>query len=258
MAEIKPIRLALHDANDLSPPAEPLLGERFAPIAAALAAACRQRSAGSSGSAGEATILATLIDDFLAVAARLDGEYGHDRSLPIADVADAADEALRALAELQAWLPRLDLSAHRAGLDAVTLGIGLWAMRHDLTLTTPEPLVNALAHRANEATTTQETAALYAMTQGLIAHFSPRLQADLERSNPERPWRLLNLNFAITAIRTGDTALMRFAFDTLKQNLPDESGGFFQEAHSVATLPGFPAESRALIEAELAQLSGVH
>jgi hypothetical protein len=60
--------------------------------------------------------------------------------------------------------------------------------------------------------------------QGLIAHVAPTLGADLERSDPERPWRVLHANLAITAIRTEDAALMAFAFDALDRALPDERG----------------------------------
>ena len=111
-------------------------------------------------------------------------------------------------------------------------------------------IVNALAARSNAATTRQETAAVYALMQGFIQHLLPQLGADLERSNPERPWRLLNLNFAITAIRTGDATMMRYAFNELNLHLPDECAGFYQEALALASRPGFPNETRQLIEVE--------
>jgi hypothetical protein len=96
------------------------------------------------------------------------------------------------------------------------------------------------------------------MMQGFINHFSPALKADLERSNPERPWRLLNLNFAITAIRTGDASLMRYAFDTLNGHLPDERSGFYEEAHALACQPGFPLATQVLIQSELARWTRAH
>ncbi|HEX9389770.1 MAG TPA: hypothetical protein VF928_00510 [Usitatibacteraceae bacterium] len=258
MAETKPIRLALKDASILNPPAEPGPGEHFAPLAAAINAAYRERFGGAGLGANDAIALAAAVGDFLDVAAQLDAEYGADGVLPVRDAADAADEALRCATELDPWLDRFELASWRPALHAAVLGIGLWMMRHQLALATPEPIVNALAFRANEAATRQETAAAYALMQGFIAHLAPQLDADLERSNPERPWRLLNLNFAITAIRTGDAALMRFAFDTLNNHLPDERAGFYEEACALASQPGFLPETRALIEAEHARWSRVH
>ena len=131
-------------------------------------------------------------------------------------------------------------------------------MRHELPIQTTEAIVNALATRSNEAQSKQETAAAYALMQGFIIHLAPQLKADLERSNPERPWRMLNLNFAITAIRSGDAALMRYAFDTLNAHLPDERAGFYEEACTVALQPGFPLDIRALIEAEHAKWARLH
>jgi hypothetical protein len=43
--------------------------------------------------------------------------------------------------------------------------------------------------------------------QGLVGASALALRPDLERSNPERLWRLLNLNLAINAIRSGDDAI---------------------------------------------------
>ena len=261
MAETKPIRLAFKDASALLNPVQPAetsLSERFMPLAAAIDAAYRERFGGTERGANDAIAAAVAIGDFLDVAARLDETYGADNALPAEDAADAADEALRRATELDPWLDRFELSTWRPALYAVMLGIGLWAMRHQLPLATAEPIVNALAFRANEATTKQETAATYALMQGFIAHLAPQLGTDLERSNPERPWRLLNLNFAITAIRTGDATLMRFAFDTLNAHLPDERAGFYEEAYAVASQPGLPPDTRALIEDEHARWTRVH
>ena len=271
MSTIKPIRLALKDASIMDPPADPTLGERFLPLATAVNAAYRERFGGPidgpfGGSNTQSAALGTsdpialvaAVADFLVLSDQLDAEYGADATLPVEDASDAADEALRCATELDPWLDRFELPTFRPELYAVMLGIGLWAMRHDLPINSPEPIVNALAHRSNEANTKQETAAAYAMMQGFISHLAPLLEADLERSNPERPWRLLNLNFALTAIRTGDPALMRFAFDIFNTHLPDERAGFYEEACVVASQPGFPLDTRALIEAEHAKWTRLH
>jgi hypothetical protein len=84
--------------------------------------------------------------------------------------------------------------------------------------------------------------------QGVIAHVAPRLSADLERSNPERPWRPLHLNFAVTAIRTEDPALIDIAFDALEKALPDDCEGFFAEALARALSPRIKPEVRERIE----------
>ena len=130
----------------------------------------------------------------------------------------------------------------------ITLGAAIWALRHDIALEPVEPVVNALAQRANAARTPQELAAVFGLMQGVIASVSPRLAPDLERSNPERPWRLLHANLAITAIRTEDPRLMDFAFDALDAALPDERAGFYAEALALALSPRIAPAVRAKLE----------
>ena len=258
--EIKPIRMMINAGLDAKDDALASLVEHFHRAAGAVQAAHRERYPGASAGAkaDDAIMLLAVVGDFLAVMARLDQEYGPDRSLPIEDAPEAIDEALRALTELESWLIRFGLSDQLDRLQTLEIGIGYWAMRHGLPITAVEPIVNALAEQSNAADSKQETAAVFALMQGFISHFSSAHEADLERSNPQRPWRLLNLNFAITSIRTGDEALMRYAFDTLNAHLPDERCGFYEEAHALASQPGFPLATRGLIEAEIVRWTRVH
>ena len=130
----------------------------------------------------------------------------------------------------------------------LVLGVALWAIRHAVPLVAVEPVVNALAERSNAAAGKAELAAVYGLMQGVIAHLHDRLAADLERSNPERPWRILHANFAITAIRTEDPALIDFAFDALDAALPHERANFYAEALALALSPRIPAAVRERIE----------
>lgn len=220
----------------------------FSELAAAVGAAVQQRLAGA-GTGRDPVTLVALVSEFLRLMPSLDAEHGGNGALPVEGAAQAVDEALTALAELDPWLQRLALGEYRANLLATQLAVGHWAMCHELRFHVVAPLVNALAEQANAAESRQENAAVFALMQGLVEHLAPQLAADLERSNPERPWRLLNLNLAIAGIRTGDTAMIRYAFEKLDRHLPDECRGFYDEARTIAAQPGFPAECRALIEA---------
>ena len=257
--EIKPIRMMINAGLDQTGDVAVPLEEHFSLAVEALRVASSERMAGAArGVATDTETLLAVTGAFLTLMRQLDREYGPDFGLPMEDTADAVDAALRSLAELESWLIRFDLPEHLVNLQTVEIGACYWAMRHAVPVTLVEPVVNALAARSNAAKSKQELAAVFAMMQGLIHHISPGHEADLERSNPQRPWRLLNLNFAITAIKTGDLELMRFAFDTLNQYLPDERAGFYSEAHSVASQPGFPADTKRLIETEMARWTRVH
>jgi hypothetical protein len=171
----------------------------------------------------------------------LDRRHGGEGPLPVEDAGDIADAAIEAL----------------AGLDAkaadLVVGVALWAVRHGVSLRAIEPVANALAQRSNLAGSRQELAAVFGLMQGFIAHVEPLLAPDLERSNPERPWRILHVNFAITAIRTEDALLMDHAFDALDRALPGECAGFYAEALALAMAPRIARAVRERIEARHAR-----
>lgn len=253
---VKPIKLTR--LEDLSASEETrLIKARFTQLAARVNDAYRTLYGGAETGA-DAIVLLAVVGEFLDLMNQLDREYGPDAPLPIEDAPEAADETLRCLAELDTWLDRLNLADLKTNLHTIALGVGLWAMRHDCAIRTSEPLVNALAERANHAVTRQDVAAAYGMMQGFIEFLAPSLGADLERSNPERPWRLLNLNFAIAGIRSGDEALMRFAFDKLNQHLPDDLAGFYAEALQIAEQAGLPEDLQALIRGQAVQWTRIH
>ena len=165
----------------------------------------------------------------------LDRRYGGSGPVALEDV----DELVAALVADLASIEDADL----------VIGVALWAIRHGVAVTAVEPVVNALANRSNRATGRNEIAAVFGLMQGVIAHVSPSLSADLERSNPERPWSVLHVNLAITAIRTEDPAMIDFAFDALDAALPDECAGFYAEALALALAPGIAPAVRERIEA---------
>ena len=202
--------------------------------------------------------LISLLKAFLEFMARTDHELGPDAPLAMVDADIAAADALRACAGLESWINQLDQSILLPALDTLTTGIALWSMRHDSPLHAPEPVVNALARLANRAETRQDVAAAFALMQGTVEHLKPQLGADLEQSNPERPWRVLLVNFAITGIRSGDKLLASHAFSALNAGLPLERAGFFAEALRLAESAGLDMEMTALIRQQSAAASPHH
>ena len=219
------------------------IGDESRAATRALAAHFDQAAAAWEPLLGRARIEALRGD--LAMLERLDRQYGGHAPLPLEDAGELAGRVLAGLGRLEGDLAD---SPAREDLADLVLGVVLWALRHEVEIAVLEPVVNALAHRSNRARSRAELAAVFGLMQGVIAHLSPRLSADLERSNPDRPWRALHLNLAITAIRTEDPGMMGFAFDALEGALPDERAGFFAEALALALAPGIGDEVRDLIE----------
>ena len=172
MTEIKPIHLALKDASALgapfgeAQPDSPTLAAQFAPLYRKIIERYSPRNVMES---------ADDIAEFLDSIVLIDGTYGEDGALPIEDVNLAVDEAIRATADLQNQLDRLNLADELPTLDAAVVGIGLWSMRHAVVIASPAPIVNALARQANNATSTQETAAINALMQGFLLHLAHNL-----------------------------------------------------------------------------------
>ncbi len=179
----------------------------------------------------------------------LDRQAGGHGRLSLEGTEELVAALLTDLAHVEADAVRAGDAALAAENAEFVLGVALWAIRHEVPLATPEPVVNALAIRANAARSKPELSALVGLMQGVAAHVAPRLAADLERSNPERPWRVLHANLAIAAIRTEDPALIDFAFDALDGALPDERAGFYAEALALALAPGIAPAVRERIEA---------
>jgi hypothetical protein len=181
--------------------------------------------------------------------AALDRQYGGTGAIALEGAAELVSGILSDLAHVEAAAVRSQDAALVADTADFVLGVALWAIRHDVPLEPVEPVVNALAHRANAAPNKPALAAVFALTQGVVTHLAPRLAADLERSNPERPWRLLHANLAIVAIRTEDASMIDFAFDALDAALPDERAGFYAQALALALAPGISPVVRERIEA---------
>lgn len=205
--------------------------------------------------------LATPLDrsrrGFEALAA-LDRQYGGSGRIAVEGVEELLAAILGDLARVQDAALRLPDAALVAEAADFLVGVAIWAVRHAIPVEPLEPVVNALANRANLARSKPELAAAFALTQGILAHVAPRLAADLERSNPERPWRILHANLAITAIRTEDEAMMEHAFDALDNALPEERAGFYAEALSLALSPGVAPAVRERIEARHLKWTAAH
>lgn len=179
----------------------------------------------------------------------LDRQHGGSGRIALEGVEELASAILADLAHAEAAATRAADPTLLAEASDFLIGVALWAVRHQVPIDPVEPVANALAHRANAARSKPELAAVFGLMQGIVAHVAPRLSADLERSNPQRPWRILHANLAITAIRTEDAAMMDHAFDALDGALPGERAGFYGEALALALSPRVAPAVRERIEA---------
>jgi hypothetical protein len=256
MIEIKTIDLS-NLQNDMRTEATRDIRHRFDRLVNPVRAAYGQKANGDAAEHAPPRLINTVYE-ILDIFEKLDREYGAEGPLPLEDAAEMADHCIRYLAELGNWLPRLELGKYQTDLDHTIMGVALWSVRHECDISVPEPVVNALAIRANEAGSKEELAAVYALMQGVIKHMAPRYQHDLEKSDAQRPWRILILNFCIVAIRSQDMRMMSFAFKVIGDHLPEECAGFFEESIRLAEHPAFSDEVKGILHGEHARWAARH
>ncbi len=180
--------------------------QTFEPVAASLTDAFKVNLAESE--ATTALDLVETVRQFLDGFEQIDIEYGDDKKIIYHDVTLVADDAIAALAELSVWSENLELQSEKHSLDQLSLDVAQWAMRHGGTIHTLAPIANCFAHRANQTQDSNALVGLLHEMRAIIEHAADPIKADTDELDPFRPWKILNLNYAIVATRTQLPELM--------------------------------------------------
>ena len=193
------------------------------------------------------------LDRFTGIIRHLDEQPG--ATIEQFDSSDAANEyqelsdyGLDLLNQLGAWCDQLELAETRAALDEVIVTLGVWAARHLGPLHTIEPIVDALSKVANNSTEPVFLAELSHVYLEIADAVAPVIKQDADKSNPSRPWRILNLNYAIVATRSHQPEIMEPAFAQLLIRLPEDAAGFFTEGMEQMDVIGYPDHVRRVME----------
>lgn len=124
----------------------------------------------------------------------------------------------------------------------------LWFAQNSGVITKLIPLVNLIAALSNRLRDPQELKQLLDNIEFLIPAIEQSIQDDMDDRDPRRPWRVLLLNYAITATRTHDPARMDKTFQFLIRNLPDDLKQFFTEGMSQMTALNYPETVKNVME----------
>jgi hypothetical protein len=124
----------------------------------------------------------------------------------------------------------------------------LWFATSGGTISRLIPIVNLIAALANRLSDQQALKQLLADIEIIIQATEQSIQDDMEDRDPRRPWRVLLLNYAITATRTYEPALMDKTFQFLIQNLPDDLKQFFTEGMDQMVALNYPQPVRDVME----------
>jgi hypothetical protein len=164
------------------------------------------------------------------------------------DIHQLGDYGTRLLVDLAHLAGVLELHELSQEFEDLSFPLAIWLARHGGELNTLEPVVNALARKANTIREPMALEQLYELTGEIQQAVNDSMQKDLEKSSPNRPWRILLLNRAIIATRSHLPPLIEAAYDDLIAHLPEEAPGFFREGMQQMEALNYPLPVRRVVE----------
>jgi len=197
--------------------------------------------------------LANALSDFYMICSTL--ESGHN-SLDAEQMAEFCDYGLDLLDRLSAQLRRLEIMDQRGTLAGVYASLAAWMVRQGAELSNLEGIADGFAWIVNGLTETGDLAGICAIMEEVTDAASEELVRDEDRSNPWRPWRVLNLNTGIAATRSLDPDLMAHTFDKLGRYLPDDMPAFLADGKRQMMTQTVPDEVREVMDRYAAKWPG--
>jgi len=171
----------------------------------------------------------------------------HD-SGPQSDKNQMADLGLEVIHTLSHWAIHLQLAEAASELEELTLALALWCARQHCQFSKLEPLVDAVSGFANRQSEAEVMSALSLVVSDIIDAIQPEIKADKDKSEPQRPWRLLNFNYGIIATRSLQPAVMEPAFENIIQRFPEDAAEFFHEGMEQMQAIDYPDYVRTVME----------
>lgn len=173
--------------------------------------------------------LIEAIDQFIIIYDTLGNQHSKNSLFNKESISQIGEQTINCLIELANWAERLHLAKEKVLLEEIAFTVAHWVIRHQGEIRSLEVIVNILATKANRTSDKAILSALFHVMNDVIEHAAPEFKNDLDKSEANRPWRMLNFNFAIVATRTMDKELMIKSFDTLGRNFPEDCPQFFEE-----------------------------
>ena len=128
------------------------------------------------------------------------------------------------------------------------LALAVWLVRRDAILNNLEGTADGFAMLTNGLSDPRELAEICLLMGEVLDAASVAQQTDTDRSNPWRPWRILNLNAGIAATRSLDPQLMEQTFEQLGRRLPHDMPGFLADGKRRMATQDIPAPVREIMD----------
>jgi len=189
--------------------------------------------------------VAAALSDFFEIASALDQgavEFEQD------ELAEYAAHGLDLFDRLAYQLLVLEVMEHRENIAAVFASIGIWLARRGAPLGNLEGIADGFGRITNGLNDPGELAEICSLMEEVAEAASDNVKMDDDRSNPYRPWRVLNLNAGIAATRSLDPQLMESTFENLGRRLPEDMPGFLADGRRQMLVQSVPDDVQAVMD----------
>ena len=170
--------------------------------------------------------LASALSDFFEIAAALESDESYMDS---DDLSEFGSYGLDLLDRLDFLVRKLEIMDQRDIVSHAFPSLAVWLARHDAIIENLQGTADGFALIVNGLTERQDLAEMCQIMEEVIEAASDKLQMDDDRSNPLRPWRIINLNSGIAATRSLDPELMEQTYEKLGRRLPYDMQGFLAD-----------------------------
>ncbi|OOZ42666.1 hypothetical protein [Solemya elarraichensis gill symbiont] len=189
--------------------------------------------------------LASAMSDFFELASGIEQKEGpQPESEAISELAHYALDLLDRLAS-QLW--HLDIHDQRDNMARLFASLAVWFARQNAMLENLQATADSFAILVNGEQDSGELANLSRLIDEVLESASDEIKTDEDRSDPWRPWRVLNLNSGVAATRALDTQLMQSIFEHMEHRLPYDLPGFFADGKRQMESQDVPQEVNNLI-----------
>ena len=227
------------------PPVDlPFLREQFRDLATQLGEAW-ESSGLSVDETDDPAVLRDAMSQLVGILEQVSGDKP-EAQVNGAELNTLGEYGLHLLDELATLADQLDQPATATEIQQLCLPFAVWMARQGAEIRNLAPVVNGLAHFANQASQPQAMAALYGYCCELVDAASPACE-EYQTGEAHQPWRLLLINRAIVATRSHNPELMEPAFDAIVECLPHEAQRFFAEGMEQMAVIDYPTPVRDLV-----------
>jgi len=188
--------------------------------------------------------VANALSDFFQLASGLEQQGQQPDTETMTEL---AHYALDLFDRLSYQLRQLDIHDQRNNIAGVFVSSAAWFARRGAELDNLTGVADGFASLVNGTHAPAELVELAGLGNEILQAATEEIQLDADRSDPWRPWRVLNLNMGIAATRSLDVPVIRQTFETLERRVPHDLPGFFADGKRQMDQQDVPQEVRDVV-----------